>query len=392
MSLNLDKTTWKRVRLGDVIRRSRTQANPANGDVERYVGGGHIDSDSLTIERFGDVSDGQMGSTFTYVFQPGQILFVSARPYLRKSGVVNFSGVVADKTYVLDAAPENGLLQEFLPFVLASDHFIAYATAEASGSMNPRLLWGRMQCYEFDLPPLDEQQRLANLLWAVERHSLAVAESQVNAAATADTYFSEMLSRHAAESVPAPELIDEMTVGVVVRPTQYYTDDRLTGVPALRGLNVRPGGFDLTDLVYFSPESAAGLQKSTLREGDVVVIRTGRPGDAAVVPAEVAGYNCIDLIIVRPGQHIDSKFVELFLNSGYGRAQILRRSAGTAQQHFNVGALKKVQIPVLPLDEQRVLVSATTEIQSVSDRFADELDNLRAMRGAMLNNVFGGAE
>ena len=96
-----------------------------------------------------------MGSTFRYVFEPGQILFVSARPYLRKTGVVDFSGVVADKTYVLDALPENGLLQEFLPFVLASDPFIEYATAEATGSMNPRLLWGPLQRYEFDLPPLD---------------------------------------------------------------------------------------------------------------------------------------------------------------------------------------------------------------------------------------------
>ncbi|MFJ6460336.1 restriction endonuclease subunit S [Streptomyces sp. NPDC091387] len=181
MSLNLDKSTWKRVRLGDVIRRSRTQADPANGDVDRYVGGGHIDSDSLTIDRFGEVDDGQMGSTFTYLFRPGQILFVSARPYLRKSGVVSFSGVVADKTYVLDAVLENGLLQEFLPFVLASDHFIAYATAEATGSMNPRLLWGQMQRYEFDLPPLDEQQCLADMLWALERHGQKVIDGRARA-------------------------------------------------------------------------------------------------------------------------------------------------------------------------------------------------------------------
>ena len=46
----------------------------------------------------GDVGDGQMGSTFRYVFRPGQVLFVSARPYLRKTGVPEFGGVVADTT------------------------------------------------------------------------------------------------------------------------------------------------------------------------------------------------------------------------------------------------------------------------------------------------------
>ena len=111
-----------------------------------------------------------MGSTFRYLFKPGQVLFVSARPYLRKIGVPDFSGVVADKTYVLDAAPGNGLLHDMLPFLLTSDRFVEYATQEATGSMNPRLLWGAMQRYEFHLPPLDEQKRIADLLWAVEKH------------------------------------------------------------------------------------------------------------------------------------------------------------------------------------------------------------------------------
>lgn len=168
MSLSLDRSQWRRVHLGDVVRRSRHQLEPVEKGIGRYVGGGHIDGQSLTITRWGDPSDGQMGSTFRYVFRAGQILFVSARPNLRKCGVVDFEGVVADKTYVLDAVPERGLLQNFLPFVLASERFVDYATREATGSMNPRLLWGPFQRYEFDLPPMEEQQRLADLLWAAE--------------------------------------------------------------------------------------------------------------------------------------------------------------------------------------------------------------------------------
>ncbi|AYL36584.1 restriction endonuclease subunit S [Streptomyces fungicidicus] len=391
MSLSLDKTTWKRVTLKEVVRHVTDRVDAETSGLERFLAGEHIPSGSLSITDWGVIGRDPIGPMFYKRFKPGHVLYVSRRTYLRKVAVPQFEGITGEKTFVLETLDENLLLQEFLPFVLSAERFHAYAIAHSRGSVNPYLNWGELAAYEFDLPPLDEQRRLADLLWAVERHRLTVTDSKVSAAAAADAYFSEMLARHAAELVPAPDVIDEMTVGVVVKPTQYYTNDRSAGVPALRGLNVLPGGFDLTDLVYFRPESAADLQKSTLREGDIVVIRTGRPGDAAVVPAEVAGYNCIDLIIVRPGQHVDSKFVELFLNSGYGRAQITRRSAGTAQQHFNVGALKKVQIPALSLDEQRVLVSATTAIQSASDRFADELDSLRVVRSGMLNNVFGGA-
>src|SRR5262245_40795370 len=107
MNLNLDKGSWKRVRLGDVIRRSRKQVDPVSSGIERYVAGGHVDSEGITIKRWGHLGDGQMGSTFRYVFGPGQLLFVSARPYLRKVGVPDFGGIVADKTYVLDAVLEN---------------------------------------------------------------------------------------------------------------------------------------------------------------------------------------------------------------------------------------------------------------------------------------------
>ncbi|MBU8549430.1 restriction endonuclease subunit S [Streptomyces sp. Babs14] len=389
MSLDLDKSTWKRVVFGDVVRNLNvTVKDPSAEGIDQVIAMEHLDPCELKISRWGSIED---GTTFTRRVRPGQTLFGKRRAYQRKAAYAEFDAITSGDILVFEADPTQ-LLSEFLPFLVQSDGFYDHALGTSAGSLSPRTNWRDLSNYEFDLPPLDEQKRLADLLWSVERHRLAVVESKVNAAAAADAYFSETLAKHAAESVPAPDLIDEMTVGVVVRPTQYYTDDRATGVPALRGLNVLPGGFDLTDLVYFRPESAADLQKSTLQKDDVVVIRTGRPGDAAVVPAEVAGYNCIDLIIVRPGRHVDSKFVELFLNSDYGRAQIARRSAGTAQQHFNVGAFKKIQIPALPLNEQRALVSATVDIQSVSDRFADELDRLEAVRAAMLNNIFRGAK
>ena len=40
MSLNLDRSNWKRVKLGDVVLRSRIQVDPVDGGVDRYVAGG----------------------------------------------------------------------------------------------------------------------------------------------------------------------------------------------------------------------------------------------------------------------------------------------------------------------------------------------------------------
>ncbi|SDM02057.1 type I restriction enzyme, S subunit [Geodermatophilus siccatus] len=264
MSLNLDKSTWKRVRLGDVIARSRQQVDPQAGTVDRYVAGGHFDSGSPMVERWGDVNDGQMGSTFRYVFHPGQVLFISARPYLRKVAIPQFGGVVADKTYVLDAISKNGLLQDFLPFLLLSDRFCEFAMAEATGSMNPRLLWGAMQRFEFDLPPVEEQERIARLLWSCTR-SVAASERVLGSM--------EQVARSWRSSVFSAGPQDRLDKFVEValgrqRAPQHEQGDHM--LPYVRAANIKDGRIDMTDLkvMNFTP---AEQEKFRLEAGDVLV-------------------------------------------------------------------------------------------------------------------------
>ena len=51
--------------------------------------------------------------------------------------------------------------------------------------MNPRSNW-RDAAYEFDLPPLDDQKRIADLLWAVERHWVNVTARRESSALLLD--------------------------------------------------------------------------------------------------------------------------------------------------------------------------------------------------------------
>lgn len=394
MSLNLDKTTWKRVRLGDVIRRSRTQADAANGDVDRYVGGGHIDSDSLTIERFGDVDDGQMGSTFTYLFQPGQVLFVSARPYLRKSGVVNFSGVVADKTYVLDAAPENGLLQEFLPFVLASEHFINYATAEATGSMNPRLLWGRMQRYEFDLPPLDEQQRLADLLWASEFYRQGLAATDAALRSTRQILLRDQLARVAEFDGVArlDSLIDSdrpITYGILMPGSGVEN-----GVPVIKVKDFPDGQIREGQLLLTTKELAHEYRRSTLKQGDLVISIRGTIGRLAEVPASLAGANITqDTARLSVDPKHDRRYVRLALESEYCQRQICRKATGTGVLGLNLGALRKIEVPV-PSDRtiREDIIREAEALTKAIDETAFVRSQSTALLAALSTEIFGGAE
>src|SRR5262249_17053535 len=142
---------------------------------------------------------------------------------------------------------------------------------------------------------------------------------------------------------------------------------------AFRSQNVGEGKVIDRGWVYLTPEGSAKNSKSILKAGDVLVVRTGAPGVACVVPPEYAGANCVDLVIARPNPDlISSDFLAYVTNSDFGRNQVRRGMGGLAQQHFNVSAFKKFRLHVPPLTEQHDIV----RILHAWDRAIDDAERL----------------
>jgi len=148
------------------------------------------------------------------------------------------------------------------------------------------------------------------------------------------------------------ELATQVTVGWVGPMTHEY---RSEGIPFLRSLNVRPFRIDAEDIRYITPEFHANIRKSRLSPGDVVIVRTGAPGTAAVVPDWLAEANCSDLVIVRPGPDLDARYLTYYLNAA-AQHQIAAETVGAVQQHFNIGSAKRLQLWLPPLREQLEIV------------------------------------
>src|SRR5690242_15682038 len=113
------------------------------------------------------------------------------------------------------------------------------------------------------------------------------------------------------------EVSDDITVGFVGSMSSLFIDD---GVPLLRGQNIEAGRLNLTNLKYISAETHKRWRKSTLRPGDVVIVRVGEPGTACVIPEGIGELNAASLVIVRPDKaKLDARFLTYFLNSRVGK-------------------------------------------------------------------------
>ena len=94
------------------------------------------------------------------------MIFGRRRAYQRKLAVAEFDGICSAHAMVVRARPEV-VLPEFLPFLMMSDRFMNRAVEISVGSLSPTINWTTLKLEEFDLPPLDQQRRIAEILWAV---------------------------------------------------------------------------------------------------------------------------------------------------------------------------------------------------------------------------------
>jgi type I restriction enzyme S subunit len=159
---------WTTVKFGDVVRQVKDKVDAQTSGLSRYIAGEHMDTDDLRLRRWGEINDDYLGPAFHMRFKPGQVLFGKRRAYQRKVAVAEFSGVCSGDIYVFEPQDPAVLLPDLLPFICQTERFYQHAVGTSAGSLSPRTNWKQLAQYEFPLPPLAEQRRLAEVLWAVE--------------------------------------------------------------------------------------------------------------------------------------------------------------------------------------------------------------------------------
>lgn len=181
-SMRALRAGWLRVKFGDVARQVKDKVDPETSGLERYVAGDHMDTDDLRIRRWGQIGSGYLGPAFHMRFQPGQVLYGSRRTYLRKVAVADFTGICANTTFVIETRDSTVLLPEYLPFVMQTEMFHAHSIKQSKGSVNPYINFVDLTWFEFLLPPLEEQLRIATLLLEIDE----VADSYWKLATSAE--------------------------------------------------------------------------------------------------------------------------------------------------------------------------------------------------------------
>jgi len=186
------------------------------------------------------------------------------------------------------------------------------------------------------------------------------------------------------------QLSERVTVGFVGSMKHEYVE---SGVPFLRGQNVRENRFDPDGLLYVSRSFHETLSKSALQPGDLAVVRSGGVGVTCVIPPTLKEANCSDLVLIQRPLGFIPQYGAYYMNS-LAKRHVEAGKVGVALTHFNTKSVAALAVPLPPLSEQRRIVAEVERRLSVVEELetivSANLQRATRLRQSILQRAFSG--
>lgn len=150
-------------RFDQIAINSTEKKKPVEEDRFTYLGLEHLDSGTLKVTRFGS-EVAPIGEKL--VMHKGDVLFGKRRAYQKKVAIAPFDGIFSAHGMVL-RPKEDVIDKDFFPLFISSDYFLDAAIKISVGSLSPTINWRDLKELEFELPDMDTQRKLAEVLWSI---------------------------------------------------------------------------------------------------------------------------------------------------------------------------------------------------------------------------------
>jgi restriction endonuclease S subunit len=357
------------------------RVEPSDTDLERYVGLEHLDPESLKLRRWGSPSD-VIGQKLK--FWKGDIIYGKRRAYQRKLAVADFDGICSAHAMVLRAKPEV-CLPEFLPFFLQSDLFHNRALEISVGSLSPTINWTTLAKQEFPLPPVDEQRRIADLLWAAD-DAIQRQDELINAALVTKKSFIEKIFSNV-EVREVGEYAQSVTSGSRWW-AKYYSE---SGDIFIRVANLTRESpkIDLTDLQYVTPPDGAEMERTKLQTGDLLISVTADLGRIGVVSEDFPRAfmsQHVALVRLRTDQVIP-EYVAYSLLSSSGQKQFHKLNDAGAKAGMNLQNVRRLKFAWQPYEQQIKVMEKFKAFEETIETARQHLENQKELKKQLLNKT-----
>ena len=131
-----------------------------------------------------------------------------------------------------------------------------------------------------------------------------------------------------------------------------------SGIPFLRGKNIKDGKIDFTDVVYISEKVHRRMKRSQLNDKFFLLTMAGTLGEAAIFKKDYPESNINQDIakIKLKEELVLPEYLVVFFQTSLAKSQINLLSNGGTRNHLNFEQIKSFIIPLPPLEIQARIV------------------------------------
>lgn len=338
--------TWEKVKLGSVISTNRSSYSTKDGwAFVNYLDTGNITENVITDIKKINLSSEKLPSRAKRKVQYNSILYSTVRPNQRHYGIVknipeNF--LVSTGFTVIDVN-KSKVDADFIYFLLAQDRIVEllHSIAEQSVSAYPSIKAADIENLEVDLPPLEEQKKIASILCTITDKIRQNTEINKNLEEQMEALYRMLFIENTSASWQQGTISDLGTVVGGSTPSKkvdaYYTSD---GIPWItpKDLSNDHSKFILRGEIDITEQGLSKSSATIMPAGTVLFSSRAPIGYIAIAATAVTTNQGFKSVV--PNKDIGTAFIYFFIKNNL--IKIENMASGSTFKEVSGSTMKSI--------------------------------------------------
>lgn len=279
--------------------------------------------------------------------------------------------------------PKEGLDVNYLCYSL----MFYDVTGLVNGATRQKLTQADMRKMEIPFPPLDEQRKIAAVLDKVSDLIVKRRQQLDKLDELVKSRFIELFGDTPDNEKQTMADICKIITDGTHQPPKFTS----TGVPFLFVSNIVTNEIHYDAEKFISEETYAELTKRTpIAIGDILLSTVGSYGHPAIVKSDKPFCFQRHIAYLKPNADmVNSEYLRSAILSADVQRQIDERVKGIAQKTLNISEIRKLRLPVPPVDQQEQFAVFVAQTDKSKLAIQKSLEKLEILKKALMQKYFG---
>ncbi|MDU3120195.1 MAG: restriction endonuclease subunit S [Clostridium sp.] len=293
-----------------------------------------------------------------------------------------YSSVIGTMQYLL---PKEGIPIDIKYLFYAVEHM--NLAKYFSGATIPHIYFKDYQKEPINIPDIDTQRKISRIFDKIDALIASRKEQRTKLDQIVKSRFIELFGDTPDNEKQTMADICKIITDGTHQPPKFTS----TGVPFLFVSNIVTNEIHYDAEKFISEETYAELTKRTpIAIGDILLSTVGSYGHPAIVKSDKPFCFQRHIAYLKPNADmVNSEYLRSAILSADVQRQIDERVKGIAQKTLNLSEIRKLRLPVPPVDQQEQFAAFVAQTDKSKLAIEKSLDKLEILKKALMQKYFG---